>query len=347
MTTVSQLLSDDMFNETYNKSKDQYNECMQYYIQCRFKKCLESIFEYGLINSEEGRLLFIDCCYKISSFDIVGVSLHSILNDLFNVSKWEEYIIQLNTDEIKNISSMYKILKCCYKWMQWKQKDKDLITVETYSQFIETVLSKFLKDDNNSADDVYELITFYINEVTINLLNKPRSIKLYTTLCQKYPSISNTLKQRCVLGPTYEECIKNKLKPKTLPPKTQKTNINEEIHENKQMNKKKHNDIRKLEPLMDTIIENVQDNDAAADAAVPIATSTTSSDFTMRNMIYQYKQLIFHYMQVLKNSPYKKFITINLMAILLIVYWNRKYFKRISTLTGKCFYKLLSVLDQY
>lgn len=330
MTTVSKLLSDDMFNETYDKFKDQYDECVQYYIRRQFKRCLETMFEYGLINTERGKLLFIDCCYEISSFDVLGASFNPVLEDSFNVSKWEGYIIQLNTNKIKNTSSMYKNLRCCYRWLQWKKKEKDPMIVEAYSQFVETVLSNFLQDDNNSVNDIYELITFYIYEVKIKLLDEPISIKLYTELCKKYPSLSNRLSERSILGPTYQEYIISKLESRVRPSKTDKTNTNKEINKNGQINKKRHIDIRKPEPLADTIIEKEQDDDI-----------TVNSNPTLKNMIYQYKKLVHHYLQVLKNLPYKKFITICLMFILILIHKNRKYIKRISTMTAKKAFKII------
>lgn len=353
MTTVSKLLSDDMFNEIYDTSHDQYDECMQYYIRGQYKRCLEALFKHDLIETERGKQLFINCCYKIPSFDILGRSFNSILDAFFGVHKWEEYIIQFNMNEIKGIAVMSRILKCCYKWLQWTPCDKDSTILETYLQFVETVLSKFLKNDNGQADAIYELIVFYINDVKINLLNESRSMNLYTNMCRKYPLISDILCEKSVLGPTYEECIKSKLKPKILLPRTEKTDMSNDINTKIQCKIKKEEniDIRKPEPIIDHITEeehNNNNNNDNSENTVSYATSTTNTSvIDLKDMIYQYKKLTHHYLQVLKNSPYKKYVTVGLMFILLIIYKNRRRIKRISNPIGKWISTLLSILDQY
>lgn len=347
MTTVSKLLSNDMFDEMYDVLKDQYDECMQYYIRGQYKQCLEAMFKYDLIKTERGKQLFINCCYKIPSFHILGRSFNPILDDFFGVQKWEEYTVQLNMDAIKDIALINQILKCCYKWLQWTESDKVPMVVETYLQFIEAMLSKFLKESNGQVDAIYELITFYITEVKISLLNEPRSISLYTDICQKYPSISSSLNEKSVLGPTYEECIKSKLKPKILLSKTKKTYTSKDMNDKKQnkIKREENIDIRKPAPITDHTIEEEGNND---DNTIFVTTSTENTDaIDFKNIIYRYKKLTYHYLQVLKNSPYKKFVTVGLMVILLVVYKSRKYIKKISSLMGRWLPTLLSILDQY
>lgn len=349
MTTVSKLLSNDMFNEIYDTSKDQYDECMQYYIRRQYKQCLETLLEYDLIKTEQGNRLFINCCYKIPSFDILGRSFKSILDTSFSVHKWEEYIIQLNMNELKDIAIANRILHCSYKWLLWTQSDKDPTIVETYLQFVETVLFRFLKDGNKQVDALYELILFYINEVKIKLLNGSRSITLYTNMCERYPLISSILSEKSVLGPTYEECIKSKLKPKILLSKTKRMDMSHDINNEQHSNieREENMDIREPEPIINHIIEESHNNNTDNYKNKVSITATSTSSTNLKGMIYQYKKLTYYYLQVLKNSPYKKFLIIGLLFILLTIYKSRKHIKRISNLTRKLISASLSVLDQY
>ncbi|CAL9729441.1 hypothetical protein MOUN0_G06898 [Monosporozyma unispora] len=303
--SVEELLNDDMFKTNQGPPVDHFNECSQYYIRGEFKTCLETLFQYGLIETEKGQILFNDACDGIKQFNILGVSLQPFLDKSFSEIHWDEYMHK------NGIQDLNKYLRNSYKWIQWRGKTEDSLVKETFKQFVEDVLDKTL-NGNNSVEEIYELFKFYLEKVQISLLHQHKSMKLYERLCEKYPTLSSTLQQESILGPTYEERLTDVLR----------------VH------KKKPIAVIKPEPIAEPI-------------NTPGNRQNTTANRTTDEIIQQYKRLARHYITLLYRSRYKNIITVGIIFSFILLYKLSKWTQRKGPATIRWISKWANALDQY
>lgn len=291
--TVEELLADDTFNTQYDARQMRYNECLQYYMMGQFKDCLETLVQYDLWSSKEGRQLFNSACDGVNKFETLGVSMHPILDDYFSEDQWDQHNNN-NTEEEEPLSHLNKYLRNCFKWIQWRGKQDNGMVVEGFKQYVESVmdLSRLV---NSSVDDVFELVKFYLLQLEVELRHRHKSIDLYDQLCRRYPDISHILKTSSVLGTTYEDNILKSLQRDKKP-------------------------IQKVKP------------EPVSDIPAPVEDLVEDEEETQTNLhiTHHYKQLIERYVTGLSQSRYKHWIPLALVIASFLLYKCGRWLQRRS-----------------
>ncbi|CCE94222.1 Pex15p TDEL_0H03630 [Torulaspora delbrueckii] len=206
VTTLEELLNDESFNYSASSiafdEDTKYHECLTMFIAGDPERCLQKMYEYGLLskesiqNNDKVFNLFQEACYAIGNFNRFGFRLQDVILENFTGDPQVLQCHLMNCTLASEISILNRYYRCSAKALLMEKPINEEKATGLEIQTRRTIArigSRVRVPDE--ALEFQQLIGTYIFTIQIKLLQKTPSFSLYKKLCDRIPNLSDQLKK--------------------------------------------------------------------------------------------------------------------------------------------------------
>lgn len=205
-TTLDELLDDESFGYSPNSVAlengyiTKYNDCLTTFVAGDADRCLQKLYEYGLLTSEslqnndKTSSLFQEACYATGNFSHLGFRLQDIIRQYFTGDLQSLHRQLAGCSLANEISVSNKYYRCCAYALLLTQPVVHEKAIELEDATRRTI-AKYSSNVNeqDEASEIEQLVGTHIFHIQIKLLQRVPSTTLYKKLVARIPNLSDLL----------------------------------------------------------------------------------------------------------------------------------------------------------